>query len=276
LAQDKAQGRQRFQEPSLQAMAESRTPVSVVACAAEFVAMTLFVVIGCGSAMGTSSTLGFPAWVLMVSLAFGFSIAALAYASGHHSGGHINCAVTLGLVLAGECSLAQGAGNFVAQMLGSIFGAAILCLIYPEANDHTGGLGSNAVNKGWEWHNALVGEIMGTFLLMYVVLQTACHSKSVGNRSQAALAIGLTVFLAHVMLIPIDGCSINPTRSFGPAVVAEIRSDKSHFKDMWIFWVGPLAGAALAAGLFKLEHVFLPKDALKVDAKSDVDGVAEV
>merc|ERR1719361_2925147 len=107
--------------------------------------MTLFVIIGCGSATGTASTLGFPAWVLMVSLAFGFSIASLAYASGHHSGGHINCAVTLGLVLAGECGVAQGIGNFIAQMAGSILGAAILCLIFPEAQDKTGGLGSNGV-----------------------------------------------------------------------------------------------------------------------------------
>merc|ERR1719450_1932787 len=125
--------------------------------------MTLFVVFGCGTAMGIDGTRSgadtsmLPSWVLLVALAFGLAITALAYASGHHSGGHINCAVTLGLVLAGECGLAQGLGNFMAQMLGSVCGAAILCLIYPAAQDHTGGLGSNGVADGWEWSNALVG-----------------------------------------------------------------------------------------------------------------------
>jgi len=261
--------------------------VSLIACAAEFVAMTLFVVIGCGSAMGINGTRGggedegatsaLPGWVLMVALAFGFAITSLAYAIGHHSGGHINCAVTLGLVLAGECGVAQGIGNFIAQSAGSILGAAILCLIFPAGQDKTGGLGSNGIADGWEWYNALVGEIMGTFLLMYVVLQTACHSKSAGNRAQAALAIGLAVFMAHVLLIPVDGCSINPTRSLGPALVAQVRYGKERFKNMWVFWVGPLAGAALAAGSYKLEQMLLPAAAPKVGAsKEEVTGPLEV
>jgi len=195
---------------------------------------------------------------------------------GHHSGGHINCAVTLGLVLAGECGVAQGIGNFIAQSAGSILGAAILCLIFPAEQDNTGGLGSNGIADGWEWYNALVGEIMGTFLLMYVVLQTACHSKSAGNRAQAALAIGLAVFMAHVLLIPVDGCSINPTRSVGPALVAQVRYGKNFFTDMWVFWVGPLAGAALAAGSYKLEQMLLPASAPKEVASSEVVGVVEV
>merc|ERR1719235_212205 len=194
-----------------------------------------------------------PSWVLLVALAFGLAITLLAYASGHHSGGHINCAVTFGLVLVGECGMVQGFANFVAQLLGSIAGAAILCLIYPAAMDQTGGLGSNGVSEGWSQFNALIGEVMGTFLLMYVVLQTACHRKSEGNRSQAAIAIGFAVFLAHAVLIPIDGCSINPTRSFGPALIGTIRYGKSFFADMWIFWVGPLVGAIVAASLYAAE-----------------------
>jgi len=260
--------------------------VSLIACSAEFVAMTLFVVIGCGSAMGINGTRGgsdeqgatsaLPGWVLMVSLAFGFAIAALAYAIGHHSGGHMNCAVTLGLVLAGECGVAQGIGNFIAQMFGSILGAGILCLIFPAEQDKTGGLGANGVADGWEWYNALVGEIMGTFLLMYVVLQTACHPKSAGNRAQAALAIGLAVFMAHVLLIPVDGCSINPTRSMGPALVAQVRYGKNTFKDIWIFWLGPLVGAALAAGSYKLEKMLMPASAPVPDDAPKTVGSGEV
>eukprot|EP00441_Pelagodinium_beii_P044384 CAMPEP_0197632706 /NCGR_PEP_ID=MMETSP1338-20131121/9326_1 /TAXON_ID=43686 ORGANISM="Pelagodinium beii, Strain RCC1491" /NCGR_SAMPLE_ID=MMETSP1338 /ASSEMBLY_ACC=CAM_ASM_000754 /LENGTH=228 /DNA_ID=CAMNT_0043204273 /DNA_START=9 /DNA_END=692 /DNA_ORIENTATION=- len=191
-------------------------------------------------------------WVLLVALAFGLSISSLAYATGHHSGGHINCAVTFGLVLAGECGVAQGAANFVAQMLGAILGATVLCAIYPEDKDHTHGLGANGVGEGWNWYNALVGEIVGTFLLMGVVLQTAVEKKSSGNRSQAALAIGFAVFMAHCVLIPIDGCSINPTRSFGPALVAQIRYGGTPFKDMWIFWLGPIIGASLSVSSYKM------------------------
>jgi MIP family channel proteins len=218
---------------------------------AEFVAMTLFVVVGCGTAMGCA---GSPGWVLQVSLAFGLAITVLAYTIGHYSGGHINCAVTFGLVLTGHCCPVQGLANLFAQILGSISGAAVLCLIFPEDADLTKTLGSNGVGEAFEKWNALFAEIFGTFLLMFVVLQTACNQKSEANRAQACLAIGFAVFLAHTVLIPIDGCSINPTRSLGPPIIASARNDdaKKLFEDMWIFWLGPLIGAALAAGLYKL------------------------
>jgi len=242
-------------------MAPSLRPVSPLACLAEFTAMALFVVIGCGSAMGIngsrsgSDTSTDPGWVLLVALTFGLTITALAYATGHLSGGHINCAVTFGLVLAGKCGVAQGLANLAAQLLGSVVGACILCLIFPEAMDQTGGLGSNGLADGWAWHNALVGELVSTFLLMTAVLQTACSHKSAANRAQAPLAIGLAVFAAHAVLLPVDGCSINPTRSFGPALVAQLRyggEPSSPFKYMWIFWLGPLLGAALAVGHYRL------------------------
>jgi len=242
--------------------------VSVTACAAEFLAMLLFVVFGCGSAMGIAgstqdssgeggTTSVLPGWVLMVSLVFGLAITSLVYAIGHYSGGHINCAVTFGLVLAGKCSVPQGLANFVAQMFGSVTGALILCAIFPLANDQTSSLGANSVGASWAWYNALIGEIMGTFLLMFVVLESAVHKMTAANRSLAPLAIGLAVFIAHAVLIPIDGCSINPTRSFGPALVAQIRYDmaKSPFEDMWVFWAGPLFGALLAV----LFHVAMHK-----------------
>lgn len=212
--------------------------VSVAACVAEFIGMALFVIFGCGSAMGiagSGSSGGsganshdntedqtkslIPAWVLMVALAFGFAITTLAYTIGPYSGGHLNCAVTLGLVVAGHCELLQGLANFLAQMLGSVTGAAILCAIYPIENDLTSILGANSVGPRWHWWNALIGEVTGTFLLVFVVLQTACNPKSTLTRAQACIAIGLAVFSAHCVLIPIDGCSINPTRSFGPALV---------------------------------------------------------
>jgi len=226
------------------------TGVKFSAAVAEFIAMTLFVVIGCGSAMGIAKEEG-SAWVFQVSLTFGLAIASLAYAVGHYSGGQINCAVTLGLVLSGQCTIAQGVVNFIAQMLGSVTGALLLAVMYPEKNDRTGGLATNAVGEGWGKLNALAGEFVMTFVLVFVVLETATNPASLANRAQAPLAIGFAVFLAHSVLIPVDGCSINPTRSFGPAVVAQlVRGNAGKaLSDMWIFWVGPLLGAAAAAGV---------------------------
>ena len=135
--------------------------------------MTLFVVIGCGSAMGIAKQEG-SAWILQVSLTFGFAITTLAHAIGHYSGGQINCAVTFGLVLVGHVSVAQGLINLVAQLLGAIVGAVILDVMYPEGDsdqgaskDLTGGLASNSVSDGFTWLSAFIGETMMTFLLVY-------------------------------------------------------------------------------------------------------------
>jgi MIP family channel proteins len=248
--------------------------VSIAALLAEFFAMWLFVIIGCGSAMATA---GQPGWLVQVSLAFGLAITALAYSIGHYSGGHINCAVTLGLVLVKACDPIQGCCNILVQTLGSILGAATLCIIFPEDADRTGGLGSNAVSITlFSRGNALAGEIVFTFLLMFVVLQTAVNKKSEGSRAQACIAIGFAVFLAHCVMIPIDGCSINPTRSIGPAIVSKIRNADTESKaleDLWVFIFGPFVGAALAAGVYllikKLEAPEAPAE--KDDSAGPID-----
>jgi MIP family channel proteins len=225
--------------------------VDVRAAAAEFVAMTLFVIIGIGSAMGVATAKPEGGWVNQVSLTFGLAISALAYSIGHISGGQINCAVTLGLVVTGNLSAAQGAVNFLAQLVGAILGALILSLMHTEETDATKGLGCNAAPEGGKMR-ALVGEIMMTALLVFVVLETAINPATVADRQVACLAIGFAVFLAHTVLIPIDGCSINPTRSLGPALVRKYtyKKDAGSLADMWIFWVGPLTGALLGAGVY--------------------------
>jgi glycerol uptake facilitator-like aquaporin len=96
----------------------------------------------------------------------------------------------------------------------------------------------------------LLGEVLCTFLLCYVVWETAVSKRSKVGQN-ACIAIGFAVFLAHLIMLPIDGCSINPTRSFGPAVVAAWRACDGHtpggLKDLWVMWLGPLLGGALAA-----------------------------
>merc|ERR1719221_7968 len=100
-----------------------------------------------------------------------------------------------------------------------------------------------------------------TFILCFTVLETAVEASNVENSVMACFAIGMAVFLAHSILIPIDGCSINPTRSFGPAFIAAVYRNSgkedawSTFSDMWIFWAGPLSGAIIAAGAYAAFNV---------------------
>lgn len=246
----------------------------------EFLAMLLFVFVGCGSAMSVAKQVG-SAWILQVSLTFGIAITVLAYAFGHYTGAHINSAVTFAMMLIGEVTVPQGIAYIVAQLLGSIGGALLLWVVYSgiprllkvyalntrahqgeqheydsDSLDSTGGLGTNKVAEGVPLASALVFEIVGTFLLVYVVLETTVNTKQnnvVGL--MAPLAIGFTVFLAHSVLISIDGCSINPARSTGPAIVNAIANPKASgtaVQHLWVFWVGPLVGAAIAAGVFNL------------------------
>lgn len=242
---------------------QEATPQIIVDCKAvmaELVAMTLFVTFGCGVACGNGANDGETR--LLVAFAFGMGIMVLAYAAGHHSGGQINCAVTFSLVLGGQIPWYQGIANLLGQLLGSVLGACILCMVFPCSNDLTGALGTNAVADDYGAGNALVAEVMGTFLLCYVVWETAISPLSTVGQN-ACIAIGFAVFLAHLLLLPIDGCSINPTRSFGPAIISKMRgcdgvSDKG-LEDLWIFWVGPLLGAALAA-LVQVPFVRLSTD----------------
>lgn len=232
--------------------------INLKAALAEFIAMTLFVIIGCGTACANGADN--PSTRLVVALAFGLGIMCLAYTVGKHSGGQINCAVTFSLVLACKLPWWQGLINFVAQMLGSVAGALALCLIFPCADDMTTTLGTNIMNSEYGALNILLAETFGTFLLCFVVFETAVSPlKSAGPN--ACIAIGFAVFLAHVMLLPLDGCSINPTRSFGPAIVSAMRRCENYTEggldDLVVFWAGPLIGAALAAGV---QRLFAPTD----------------
>jgi len=209
---------------------------------AEFIGMTLFVFIGPASAVAFGD--GNSPDVLQVALTFGLAIFVLAVTIGHHSGGQMNCAVTWALVLTGDIKPIQGLVNFAAQMAGATCGAFMLAAVYPS--DATGTLGCNVLADGINWYNALIGEIFMTFLLLFVVYETAVNPNV--DKHNTCLAIGMAVFLAHSVLIPVDGCSINPTRSFGPALVHTILGGNPNvWEDQWIFWAGPLIGATIAA-----------------------------
>eukprot|EP00614_Pseudopedinella_elastica_P019663 CAMPEP_0172651810 /NCGR_PEP_ID=MMETSP1068-20121228/243000_1 /TAXON_ID=35684 /ORGANISM="Pseudopedinella elastica, Strain CCMP716" /LENGTH=542 /DNA_ID=CAMNT_0013466213 /DNA_START=58 /DNA_END=1686 /DNA_ORIENTATION=+ len=224
--------------------------IDLRAVCAEVVAMTFFVLIGCGVAAGNGAFDG--ATRLLVALGFGFAITVLAYKIGKHSGGQINCAVTLSLVVGGIVPWYQGLANTLGQLLGSLLGASLLAGVFPCDQDMTTNLGSNLVNPDYGHGRAFFAEFLGTAFLCLVVYETAVHPKSTSG-DNAPLAIGLAVFLAHLLLLPIDGCSVNPTRSFGPAVVSAVRGCENltpgGLADLWVMLLGPLCGGVLAAAL---------------------------
>ena len=252
----------------------------------EFLAMLLFVYFGCGSAASNVQFVTHTGeWesssVLLIAFAFGMSITVLVFATAHTSGGHINFAVTWALTLVGKCHPLRGLVYLVAQLVGSIAGAALLKGTTDgryggNILDRSGALGANGLqNSAVTTGNAFLAEVMGTLLLCFVVLETAVNSRAVttdgdkmvlGNKQNLApLPIGLAVFLAHIVLIPIDGCSINPTRSFGPSVVA------NSWNEHWIWWAGPLTGATIASSLWLLLKVIDWDGAVDFEKKRSAD-----
>lgn len=215
---------------------------------AEFVATFLFLYITVLAVMGVArsrnkcSTIGTQG----IAWAFGGMIFALVYSTAGISGGHINPAVTFGLLLARKLSLVRAVFYMVMQCLGAICGAALVKSFQKSQYQLQGG-GANLVSHGYTKGDGLGAEIMGTFLLVYTVFSATDAKRSARDSHVPILAplpIGFAVFLVHLATIPITGTGINPARSLGAALIY----NKSHaWDDHWIFWVGPFTGAALAA-----------------------------
>lgn len=216
--------------------------LSFIALAGEFVGMALFVWTATASATGAG--LASPATaILSTAVSFGATITALAYALGPRSGGQFNPAVTLGLVLSGDLGAVQGIANFVGQTAGAILGSSFVFSMY---NSTAIGSNSLALAAGDNLALPFIAEAIGTFALVFVVLECCCN-KTRAPLANAPIAIGLTVFIAHLVLIPYTSCSINPSRSLGPALVSSTWP-----KEFWIFIFGPFTGAAAAAGAHML------------------------
>lgn len=210
---------------------------------AECIGTGVLTLLGCGTAVFVGC--GTPAGVVGTAIAFGLSVVAMAYAIGGVSGCHINPAITLGVVLSGRMSWKDACGYWCGQILGGIIGAALLYLIVrvsgaPGAMGDPAGLGANGVaNAGGPWGAVLV-ELIATFIFVLVVLGTTDAKKGAGNF--AGLAIGLSLVLIHLVCINLTGTSVNPARSLGPAIFA----GGDALKYVWVFFLGPLAGGALA------------------------------
>ena len=225
---------------------------------AELIGTCVLVTFGCGTAMLT----GCEHWggYLLTALAFGLVIVGMAYCVGNISGCHINPAVSLAVFMNKGMSGKDFGLYVVAQCLGAWLGGGILALIFgvAEIEDATGGFGSNGLaGVNGSAITGLIVEVILTFVFVLVILGVT--SKKANHGSFGGLIIGLTLVLIHIFGIGLTGTSVNPARSFGPALVALIAGNAEPIKVLWIFIVGPLAGAALAAGV----HMFLEKEAAK-------------
>ncbi|MCR4930172.1 MAG: aquaporin [Lachnospiraceae bacterium] len=225
---------------------------------AELIGTCVLVTFGCGTAMIT----GCEHWggYLLTALAFGLVIVGMAYCVGNISGCHINPAVSLAVFMNKGMSGKDFGLYVLAQCLGAWLGGGILALIFgvAEIEDATGGFGSNGLaGVNGNVIAGLIVEVVLTFVFVLVILGVT--SKKANHGSFGGLIIGLTLVLIHIFGIALTGTSVNPARSFGPALVALIAGNAEPIKVLWIFIVGPLAGAAIAAGV----HMFLEKEAAK-------------
>ncbi|KAM9308547.1 aquaporin-4 [Gastrophryne carolinensis] len=219
----------------------------------EFLAMFIFVLLSLGSTINWSTKEDpHPADLVLISLCFGLSIATMVQCFGHISGGHINPAVTVAMVCIRKISLAKAVFYIFAQCLGAISAAGILYIVTPS--DVAGNLGITEVNTKLNAGHGLLVELLITFQLLFTIC-ASCDSKRNDITGSVALAIGFSVAIGHLFAINYTGSSMNPARSFGPAVI--MNKWESH----WVYWVGPIIGAVLAACLY--EYVFCPDIELK-------------
>ena len=219
---------------------------------AECIGTATLVILGCGTAMLVGCDAAAGSGYLLTALAFGLTIVAMAYSIGNISGCHINPAVSLGVLLTGGMSKKYFVGYVVSQCVGALAGALILKAIFGlgGVTDLTGGLGSNGLaGVGGNVLAGLLVEVVLTFIFVIAILGVT--SKKANHGSFAGLVIGLTLVVVHILGIGLTGTSVNPARSFGPALVAALTGNTEPLGALWVFIVGPMAGAALAAGVYK-------------------------
>ena len=219
---------------------------------AEFIGTCTLVLLGCGTAMLVGCDAANGSGYLLTALAFGLVIVGMAYCVGNISGCHINPAVSLGVLMSGGMTAKDFVGYVIAQCLGALAGAGILALIFKlgGVTDMTGGFGSNGLaGVNGSAIAGLLVEIVLTFVFVLTILGVT--SKKAGHGSFGGLIIGLTLVLVHILGIGLTGTSVNPARSFGPALVAALTGNGAPLACLWVFIVGPFVGAALAALTYK-------------------------
>ncbi|KAH6766190.1 tonoplast intrinsic protein 1 [Perilla frutescens var. hirtella] len=230
---------------SIGSPAEASQPDAIKAAVAEFISMLIFVFAGEGSGMAfaklTNGGAATPAGLIAAAIAHAFALFVAVSVGANISGGHVNPAVTFGAFIGGHISLFRGILYWIAQLLGSV----VACLLLSFS---TGGLETSAfaLSSGVSEWNAVIFEIVMTFGLVYTVYATAVDPKKGDIGTIAPIAIGFIVGANILAGGAFDGASMNPAVSFGPAVVSWTWT--SH----WVYWLGPLVGAGIAALVYEL------------------------
>jgi aquaporin Z len=214
---------------------------------AELIGTFALVLIGCGSAVIAGKYIGF----MGISFAFGLTVLAMVYAIGNISGCHINPAISVAMLVAGRLGWKDTIFYVIFQCVGGVLAALLLWLIasgMPEYSLAVNGLGQNgygALSPGqFNLLSCFVAEIVLTALFLFVIFGSISKNAPAGF---AGLAIGLSLVLIHLVGIPITGTSVNPARSFGPALVVGGEA----LSQLWLFWVAPLIGGILAAVIWR-------------------------
>lgn len=219
---------------------------------AEFIGTLTLVLIGCGTAMLVGCDAASGCGYILTAFAFGLTIVGMAYCVGNISGCHINPAVSLGVLMSGGMTVKEFVGYVIAQCLGAFAGSGLLAAIFSlgEVKDMTGGYGTNGLAGV---HDSAVAGLLVEILLTFVFVLTilGVTSKKANHGSFGGVVIGFTLVLVHILGIGLTGTSVNPARSFGPAIVAAMDGNTAPLSSLWVFIVGPLVGAAIAAITYK-------------------------
>lgn len=219
---------------------------------AECIGTATLVVLGCGTAMLVGCDAGSGSGYLLTALAFGLTIVAMAYSIGNISGCHVNPAVSLAVFISGGLNKAQFIAYVIAQCVGAFLGALVLKIVFSlgQVEDMTAAYGSNVLSGVNDSFIAgLLVEIILTFVFVISILGVTSQKAKHGH--VGGIVIGLSLTLVHILGIGLTGTSVNPARSFGPALVAAISGEVTPLIQLWVFIVGPLVGAALAAFAYK-------------------------
>ena len=214
---------------------------------AEFLGTLALVFIGAGAVVISVANGDGYVGLIGVALAFGFVLATFVSALGHISGAHFNPAVTIGVWVAGKIEVARAAWYIVAQLAGAVAGAALLRWVLPEQAWRNAFLGATTVNHrfGITTGKAILLEAILTFLLVFTVFAVAVDDRGVFG-SIAGLPIGLVLIFDILVGGQLTGASMNPARSFGPALVAW------KWTDFWVYLIGPISGGIIAASSYSV------------------------
>jgi aquaporin TIP len=219
--------------------------------AAEFIGTFTLIFAGAGAVLAAGPT--GESSIVAIALAHGLAIAVMVSAVGHISGGHFNPAITLGFLVTGRLAPLIAVVYWVMQFAGAIGAAALLRWIFPD--DTEGNLGSPVLNPGIQPEAGLLIEAILTFFLVWVVFATAADPRGT-FKSIAGLAIGLTITMDVLMGGNLTGAAMNPARALGPELISNT------WDDFWIWYVGPFAGAVIAAVVYELLYLRPPRPAV--------------